>query len=335
MFPLIRRRDHDSATLCGGGALRACILAAALFSALPATSRAFDLQGHRGARGLAPENTLAAFDRALDSGVSTLELDIAITADGVPVVSHDASLNPAITRGADGRWLTGPRPLIHALPAAALAAYDVGRMDPASSYAAGFPRQQAHDGERIPTLAALFAHVRARGADAVRFNIEAKIDPYAAGDTPPPDRFAALLVAAIREAGMAARTTVQGFDWRALAAVQRIAPELPTAYLSTARTAQDPAWTNGLRLADYPTLPAMVAAAGGRIWSPAFGTLSKELVDDAHRRGLQVLPWTVNQPTDMARMVDWGVDGLITDYPDLAGEVLRGRGVPVPAPGGR
>ncbi len=295
----------------------------------------FDLQGHRGARGLAPENTLAAFDRALDSGVTTLELDIAITADDVPVVSHDARLNPAFTRGADGRWLSGPRPAIRSLPAAALAAYDVGRLDPASRYAAGLPRQQAQDGEHIPTLAALFAHVRARGASMVRFNIEAKIDPGQPDETPSPGRFADLLVAAIRDAGMAGRSTVQSFDWRALDAVQRIAPELPTSYLTTARTAQDPAWTRGLRLADYPSLPAMVAAAGGRIWSPAFETLTKELVDDAHRRGLQVLPWTVNQPADMARMLDWGTDGLITDYPDVAAELLRGRRSPLPAPAGR
>ncbi|MES2186072.1 MAG: glycerophosphodiester phosphodiesterase [Pseudomonadota bacterium] len=312
------------------------ILAGAAFAVLAAgPAGAFDLQGHRGARGLAPENTLAAFDRALDIGVTTLELDIAITADGIPVVSHDATLNPAFTRDRSGRWLQGPRPAIHALPFAALQAWDVGRLDPASPYAAGFPRQQAHDGERIPSLAALFGHVKARGALAVRFNIEAKTDPYHADETPPPEVFARLLVATIRAAGMAGRVTVQGFDWRALDAVQRLAPELPTAYLTTGRTVQDPAWTRGLRLADFPSVPAMVTAAGGRIWSPSFNGLSQEAVEDAHRRGLQVLPWTVNQPADMARLLDWGVDGLITDYPDVAAQVLQARGIAFSATGKR
>jgi glycerophosphoryl diester phosphodiesterase len=315
--------------------VRRAMAGAALTLLAAGTAGAFDLQGHRGARGLAPENTLAAFDRALDIGVTTLELDIAITADGVPVVSHDATLNPAFTRDASGHWLQGPRPAIHALPFAALQAWDVGRLDPGSRYAADFPRQQAHDGERIPSLAALFDHVKAPGADAVRFNIEAKIDPAHTDETPPPEEFARLLVAVIRDAGMAGRVTVQGFDWRALDAVQRLAPELPTAYLSTGRTVQDTAWTRGLRLADFPSVPAMVAAAGGRIWSPSFAGLTQEAVEDAHRRGLQVLPWTVNQPADMARMLDWGVDGLITDYPDVAAQALRARGIAFSAAGGR
>ena len=151
-----------------GALLLAALLCTALF--------AFDLQGHRGARGLAPENALPAFERALDLGVSTLELDIGVTADGVVVVHHDPALNASITRGADGQWLPGRGPLLRSLTFAQLQAYDVGRIDPATPYARTFGAQQARDGTRIPSLAQVFALVKARGAP-VRFNIETKLFP--------------------------------------------------------------------------------------------------------------------------------------------------------------
>ena len=150
-----------------------CLGAALSFSVF-----AFDLQGHRGARGLAPENTLPAFERALDIGVTTLELDIGVTADGVVVIHHDPYLNPAITRDAGGQWLVGSKgPLIKTLTLAQLQAYDVGRINPETPYARTFDAQQARDGTRIPTLASLFDRVKALGANEVRFNIETKINP--------------------------------------------------------------------------------------------------------------------------------------------------------------
>src|SRR6187455_2223883 len=119
--------------------------ALAAFAATAGAAPEFDLQGHRGTRGNAPENTIAAFEKALAIGVSTLEMDAAITADGVVVVSHDPALNPALTREAGGQWLKGRGPLIRSLSHAQLQAYDVGRIDPASDYAKQFPTQQAKD----------------------------------------------------------------------------------------------------------------------------------------------------------------------------------------------
>ncbi|RYY93389.1 MAG: hypothetical protein EOO24_26910, partial [Comamonadaceae bacterium] len=147
----------------------------------------FDLQAHRGGRALAPENTLAAFDNAIDIGVTTLELDIGLSADGVVVISHDTVLNPAHTRDASGAFLRGNGPAVRALPLAQLQGYDVGRIDPATEYGRQFPAQVPRDGERIPTLGALFERVRERGADAVRFNIETKIDPARPAETASPE----------------------------------------------------------------------------------------------------------------------------------------------------
>ena len=163
-------------------------LLVALACAWPA--RAFDLQGHRGTRGLAPENTLAAFQRALDIGVTTIETDLAVTKDGVLVISHDPYLNPDVVRGPDGAWLAAKGPAIHSLTLAELERYDIGRLNPASAYAKQFPLQQPADGQRFPTLAEVFALAQASGKP-VRFNIETKITPTSGGETPDPATFAA------------------------------------------------------------------------------------------------------------------------------------------------
>jgi glycerophosphoryl diester phosphodiesterase len=140
-------------------------------------AQAFDLQGHRGARGTAPENTLPGFAAALAVGVATLELDTGITRDGIVVIHHDRRLNPDIARDPDGRWIKAPGALLRALDFGELQRYDVGRLRPGSEYAARFPDQSPADGVRIPRLAALFELVRKAGNTQVRFNIETKISP--------------------------------------------------------------------------------------------------------------------------------------------------------------
>jgi len=296
----------------------------------------FDLQAHRGGRGLRPENTLASFTNGIAIGVTTLELDIAITADGVPVISHDPFVNPALARDAEGRWLVGDGPLIHSLTLAELQRYDVGRLNPTNAYARNFPEQQAKDGERIPTLAALFARVRELGATEVQFDIETKIYPDRPEDTVPPEEFVAKLLAVIRAAGMSDRAMIQSFDWRTLAIVQRVEPGMRTVYLTTqgrnGGNVADPRWTAGLKLADYPSVAHMIQAAGGRTWAPNFNNLDEAAVRTAHELGIRVIPWTVNAVADMRKLLDWGVDGLITDYPDRLREVMRERGLPLPAP---
>jgi glycerophosphoryl diester phosphodiesterase len=323
-------------TRCTPWLLAAWLLAACSATA-PTPKRGFDLQAHRGGRALAPENTLAAFDNAMEMGVTTLELDIGLTADGVVVISHDTVLNPEHTRDANGAFLTAKGPAIRALTLAQLQAYDVGRIDPASNYGKQFALQVPRDGERIPTLAALFERVRARGAAQLRFNIETKLDPSRPEETAAPEQMVRALLAEIDKAGMGSRVTVQSFDWRTLALVGQWAPQLQRAYLTSARTLRDPRWTSGLRLEDFGSAPRLVKAAVGNspgpvIWSPAFAELTAAQVREAQALGFQVVPWTVNQRADMARLMDWKVDGLITDDPALLRDLIRERRMPLPAP---
>ena len=163
----------------GDGFLRraALLFAACALALAPLFASAFDLEGHRGARGLAPENTLPAFAAALSVGVNTLELDTAITKDGVVVVCHDARLNPDITRGADGRWLNAPTRAVRQLTLDDLGHFDVGRIQPGSDYSYRFPDQKRMDGVYMPTLAQVFALARSARNGDVRFNIEIKTSP--------------------------------------------------------------------------------------------------------------------------------------------------------------
>ena len=295
---------------------------------------AFDVQGHRGARGLAPENTLAGFERALAIGVTTLELDVVLSADGVPLISHDATPNPDITRDASGRWLQARGKPFHQLTLAEIAAWDVGRINPASGYARNFSDQVASDGQHIPTLAALFDRVNHLQAHHVRFNIELKVHPKRPNESPDPDTFVRAVLEVIKAHRMTTRVSLQSFDWRIQKAARRIAPEMPLSYLSSQLpnfdTLRGGEWTTGLRLKDFEDAPAMVAAAGGKLWSPHFSDLDQRVLQHARALGLRVIPWTVNDMQDMARLIDWGVDGIITDRPDQLRTVMKRRGMGLP-----
>jgi glycerophosphoryl diester phosphodiesterase len=298
---------------------------------------AFDLQGHRGARGLAPENTLVAFAKALDIGVNTLELDLAMTADGVLVIAHDPRLNPNFTRDAKGRWLTTPGPTIRSLSLAELQSHDVGRLQAGTAYARNFPEQVPSDGQAVPTLEALFEMVKQRGQTRVRFNIEPKTNPTAPDLTASPEDFVRALLRVLDRHGLRSRVSVESFDWRCLRVVQRLAPDINTVALTTQQSPPynlaDPRWTDGLILqAHTGSTPTLVKQLGAKTWSPHQGDLSQALVDEAHALGLKVIPWTVNELATMDRFLAWGVDGLISDHPDRVRHAMQRRGMTLPAP---
>ena len=233
-------------------------------------------------------------------------------------------------------WLKTRGPDLRSLTLAQLQTYDVGRINPDSPYAKALSTQQPVDGARVPTLAALFARVKVLGADKVRFNIETKINPTRPDDTVNAERMTRLLLNVIREAGMLQRVTIQSFDWRTLQIVQGFEPGVPTVYLSiqTANTdnIKDGLWTAGFKIADHGSVPKLVKAAGGTVWSPNGGAVTEALVKEAHALGIKVIPWTLNNPDDMQRLIDWGVNGLITDYPDRLRAVMQVRALPLPPP---
>ena len=300
---------------------------------------AFDIEAHRGGRALFPENTLPAFANALSMGVDTLELDIGVTRDGALVVSHERGLNPDLARNADGIYVVPPGiPFVQML-LEDVRKYDVGQIRPGSAYAVQFPEQMKLPGTSIPTLREVIDLVRKSGDRHVRLNIETKIDPDHPDESPDPQRFVTLLLDLLGREKFSDRVMVQSFDWRTLQLVQKLAPAIPTVYLTLQRGKAptvflDKAsnWTAGFNPAEHEnSLPRTIKAAGGAIWSPYFGDVNPALISEAHDLGLKVVVWTVNKPADIARMIDIGVDGIISDHPDLLRKIAGEKGVALPA----
>jgi len=286
----------------------------------------FSLQGHRGARALFPENTLSGFQATIAVGVRVIEIDVGVTRDGAVVVHHDTALNPDTTRDRSGAWLPARGRLLREMTLAQLAEYDVGRIRPGTEYAERFPRQAAQDGTGIPTLEQVLAL-----DNTTAWNIELKSLPAQPDWTVAPEEMAERVLHVASAAGALDRITVQSFDWRAPRHVKRIRPSVARGWLTSAQTVADAALWLGRHIADMSDVPDAIAKEGGGTWTPGHLDLTEALVSRAHSLDLLVIPWTVNSRDDMLRLIDWGVDGLITDWPDRALIALAER----PAEAGR
>lgn len=306
----------------------------------------FELQGHRGARGLKPENTLPGFETALDLAVSSIETDVHLTRDQVPVLLHDPVISSALFRRIPGAAPEpARRPRVSTLTLAQLRSYRADRNpDPArfpnqenavSPLASWFAAEHGIDPYAPPTLAELFAFVAAyagtpgeragkslaqrQAAGRLRFDLELKRVPFHPefiddGWTGTgPGVLERQLVEAIQEAGVRERTAVRSFDHRCLLALRQLEPTLPT----------------GILLADTaPVSPGQLARqADAQYYCPSFTFLDEVQVRQAHAEGLRVLPWTVNESDAWKQLLDWGVDGITTDFPDRLARLLRERGI--------
>ena len=255
----------------------------------------FDVQAHRGGAGLAPENTLAAFANALDMGVSTLECDVHITADGVPVFSHERTY--------------------------------AGHIIPMHSAAELAP---------VATLNELIGLIEDRRADEVRVNVETKFDVLHPDENAPRECFVDGVLDELRESGMLDRASIQSFDWAVLRLVRAEEPRLAlnaitnTDYLELHQPGASP-WLAGLDIDDFDdSVPAAVAALGFDAISPSHTILTPAMVAEAHEAGLRVLPYTVDAASSMRWLIEVGVDGIITNRPDVLRSVLAEMDLPLP-----
>lgn len=296
------------------------------------------MQGHRGARGLRPENTLPAFARAIELGVSTLELDLGLSRDGELVVTHNPRVSADLCLDANGEPIAKPGPRVRELSLAELRAFDCGSL-PADPERFPSPPHEPRPGTGMPTLGEVFELARERGAEGVHFNIEVKVDP-GSEDTPAVLSIVRAVIEEVQRHGMLARTTLQCFDWSALRAARKIEPRLRTAALLAPDTL-GPEWQAGLSLEEHGDALGLLRAARNFVddFSPFWRQLvpgrayAGHPVEAYQQAGFAVIPWTVNDLETMARLVDLGVDGLITDRPDLLMEMARERGLRVaPAP---
>jgi len=291
--------------------------------------------GHRGVAGLAPENTLTAFSRACEIGLDAFELDVLLTADGKIVVHHDFSLKPEITRTAEGEWLKeDTRPVIKNLKLVELKTYDVGRLKPYSRYARRYPDQTPVDGARIPTLEEVIWLHKNNCGPQTQIWIEIKTSPEKPDMTPAPEVVADVVVQVLREETIPNQVFILSFDWRVLVHVQEIAPDIPTVYLSLVGRTLDnikpgqpgpSPWTAGIDVDDFKgSIPHAVKAAGGHYWAPYYKHAHSKHVQKAHQLGIQVFVWTPDSRSDMQHLIKIGVDGIITNRPDILKRVLSG-----------
>ena len=295
------------------------------------------IHGHRGARGLAPENTLAGFACACAIGVHGLELDVLISADEKIVVHHDARLNTDLCRDAAGNWVTGRTPAIYTLTEDEIRTYDVGTIRPGSEQETRFPSQQGVNGEPIPLLSDLVIWWQSLSPYRPVLNIELKSDPRYPDESPDPLDYALIVVSELKKWDLLDSVWLQAFDWRLLQAIQRLSDDAFTGYLSSERghdatvlkEGESP-WLAGFDPCRFSSsLPQAIQAAGGRFWGPAFGDLSKAGVQEAQTLGLSVHTWTLNEDDAFQRAIDLGVDGMTSDYPDRARAALHSAGFSV------
>ncbi|SEQ82636.1 glycerophosphodiester phosphodiesterase family protein [Thalassovita taeanensis] len=289
--------------------------------------------GHRGARGLLPENTLSGFRFCLETGVRWLELDILGSADGVPMVAHDPQIIGAKTRRADGQWLGGDTPRVADLTQAELRGLNIGALCPNSPEAAEFPDQASLSQAAIPTLEEVLA--LAQSHPGARFLIEFKSDPRDTALAASAHSTLEASIATIRAQGLAGEVCLQSFDWAILDAADQIAPDMARAYLSLSEHpdrrmftayAGSP-WFGAARDDVDPTdLPGAIHARGGEVWSAYHQDLTRDQVRRAQDLGLLVYAWTVNTPGAIEAMLDLWVDGIITDYPGRAQRAVLNRG---------
>jgi len=272
--------------------------------------------------------------------VCALELDCGVTRDGVVVVSHDPELNPDCTRDARGRFLEGTGAPLCTLSYQELSTYDVGRLRPGSAYAARFPEQQPLDGERIPRLSEVLTLVRTHGRGRVRVCLEVKTFPERPQLTVAPEPFVAALERDIQASGTQGLVAVIAFDWRVLECAQRLMPEVPTTALTEEQPGEDTLrlgsarpspWLGGLDPARFGgSIAPLVKASGAGTWGPDYRDVSAERVREMHALGIRVVPWTVNEPADMQRLLTCKVDGMVSDRPDLLRAFLERHAIPLP-----
>lgn len=292
--------------------LRITLLATAMsLAALSEPTPSFDIQGHRGCRGLMPENSIPAFKKALDLGVTTLELDVVISQDGQVVVSHEPYMNADFCIAPDGRPVEkrAQKSLnLYKMPYAEIARYDCG-----SNGNPGYPEQQKMKVSKPLLREAIReaeAYMKQKALNPVQYNIELKSEEKEYGlSQPPVPEFSDLVYRVIIEQLPADRVIIQSFDFNVLKHWKR---QIDAGNYKKVRLAA--------LVANLKSMDAHLSELGFKpdVYSPYFKLLSREKIQKLHSQNIRVIPWTVNQVNDMKELKGWGVDGLITDYPDRA-----------------
>lgn len=289
----------------------------------------FDLQSHRGGRGETTEESLRAFAKSLELGVSTLEFDIVLTKDRQPLVWHDPRIEATKCSDTAPAFPGDPMypyvgKLVHDLTLEQVRTLDCGKL------LDDYPDAEVVHGNKIALLPDVFALTDSYRAD-VRYNIETKIEADKPETSATPEEFVDVILGAVRAAGKVDKVDIQSFDWRTLPLVQRAEPSIPRVALWDDTTwVPDSPWLAGVNPATAGDSIAGAESVGATVLSPNYELVDRAFNDRAHAAGLRVIPWTVNAADEMRAQIAGGVDGIITDYPTRLRGVMAELGMPLP-----
>ena len=276
------------------------------------------IYGHRGARGVLPENTLESFKYLFENNIRAYETDILISKDNIPVITHDFKLDPSYTKDVNGNWIEDENIKIIDLTYEEILKYDVGTLNKLSRYGRKFINQKSLDNQKIPKLSDLLKLSSDNDFDDLLINLEIKSTPIEKGLTPSPEEMVKIVIDEVSRSNLSDKIIYSSFDWRVLREIKERDPKIPRAHLTSGAKGKiydKSPWLDFTPLHSEVELPKLIKALGGSAWHPNYKDVNKEVIEISRNEGLPVNVWTVNKEQDMLRMIDYGVDGIMTDYP--------------------
>lgn len=276
------------------------------------------IYGHRGARGVLPENTLESFKYLFENNIRAYETDILISKDNIPVITHDFKLDPSYTKDVNGNWIEDENIKIIDLTYEEILKYDVGTLNKLSRYGRKFINQKSLDNQKIPKLSDLLKLSSDNDFDDLLINLEIKSTPIEEGLTPSPEEMVKIVIDEVGLSNLSDKIIYSSFDWRVLREIKERDPKIPRAHLTSGAKGKiydKSPWLDFTPLHSEVELPKLIKALGGSAWHPNYKDVNKEIIEISRNEGLPVNVWTVNKEQDMLRMIDYGVDGIMTDYP--------------------
>ena len=282
------------------------------------------IYGHRGARGDLPENTLDSFKYLFENNINAYETDILISKDLIPVITHDFRLDPSLTKDEEGDWITDENIKIFDLTYNEISKFDVGSLNKLTRYGRRFLNQRSLENQKIPKLDELLELSSKNLSQDTIINLEIKSTPDEKNLTPDPKEMVQIVLNDIKKSNLQDKIIISSFDWRILREVKNQSPEISRAYLTFQQEkglkikktiySKSP-WIDHIPLTIVYDLPKIIKELGGSAWHPYYKDINKKAVKDAHDYNLPVNVWTVNDEYNMLKMIEYEVDGIMTDYP--------------------
>ena len=282
------------------------------------------------------ENSISGLKYAFDLGIRAVEFDVVISKDNIPVLFHDYRLNPDLVKDSSGNWITDKNMKLRDLTYEEISKYTIESVKPDTKYAKRFKNQQSAKGEKIPKLTDFFKLVNEDKHKDAFLNLEIKSTLTQENVTPNPEKMVSLILKDIKEFNLEDRTLITSYDWRILYELKKQNPNILRGFITLQQdlpTTKKNVYENSpWMVKKYPMeelflLPNIIKSLEGHVWSVFYRDLTKQNVELAHKHGLATCVWTVNREKDIIRMIEYGVDGIITDYPKKVQEICKSKNI--------